>query len=57
MINLCHNLLPFERVQAIPADFDKIFKPKPVTERVTEVKVAPMITIKSTGSTIVFRVL
>ena len=57
MINLCNILLPNDRVQAIPADIGKIIKPTPVTDKVIEVDVAPMITILSTDSNIVFRVL
>ena len=57
MISLCNNLLPNDRVQAIQADIGKIIKPTPVIDRVIEVVVAPMITILSTDSNIVFRVL
>ena len=57
MNNLCNILLPNDRVHAIPADIGKIIKPIPVTDRVIEVDVAPMITILSTDSNIVFRVL
>ena len=57
MINLCNILLPNDRVQAKPADFGKIIKPTPVIDRVIEVDVAPMITILSTDSNIVFKVL
>ena len=57
MVNLCNTLLLFDRVQAIPADIGKKFKPKPVFDRVREVEVAPMIKIESTDSNIVFRVL
>ena len=57
MINLCNILLPSDRVQAIPADIGKIIKPTPVTDRVIEVDVAPMIIILSTDSNNVFRVL
>ena len=45
------------RVQAIPADIGKNFKPTQVIGRVIEVDVAPMITILSTDSNIVFKVL
>ena len=55
MINLCKTLLRNDRVHAIPADFDKIIKPIPVIHRVIEVDVAPMITIVSIDSKIVFR--
>ena len=57
MINLCNTLLPIDRVQAKPADIGKVIKPIPVIDRVIEVDVAPMITILSTDSNIVFRVL
>ena len=57
MINLCNTLLPNDKVQAIPADIGKINKPTPVFDRVIEVDVAPMITILSNDSNIVFRVL
>ena len=57
MINLCIILLPNDRPQAIPADIGKIIKPIPVIDRVIEVEVAAMITIQSTDSNIVFRVL
>ena len=57
MINLCNILLPNDKVQATPADIGKMIKPTPVIERVIEVDVAPMITILSTDSSTVFRVL
>ena len=57
MTNLCNTLLPKDRVQAIPADIRQIIKPKPVIDRVIEVDVAPMITILSTDSNIVLKVL
>ena len=57
MINLFNTLLPNDKVQAIPADIDKIIKPTPVIDRVIEVDVAPMITIESTDSNIVSKVL
>ena len=56
MINLCNTLLSNDRVQAIPADMGKIIKPTPVTDKVIEVDVAPMITILSKDSNIVFEV-
>ena len=55
MINLCNFLLPNDRVQAIPAEIGKKVEPTPVIDRVKEV--APMITIESTASKTVFRVL
>ena len=57
MINLCNILLSKDRVQAIPADIGKIIKPIPVIDRLIEVDDAPMMTILSTDSIIVFRVL
>ena len=57
MINSCNTLLPKDRPQAIPADIGRIIKPIPVIDSVIEVNVAPMITILSTDSNIVFRVL
>ena len=57
MINLCNTLLPNDKPQSIPADIGKTIKPIPVTDRVIEVDVAPMITILSTDSKIVFKVL
>ena len=53
MINLCNNLLPNDRVQAIPADIGKLVNPKPVIDKDMEVDVAVMITIESTDSNIV----
>ena len=57
MINLCNILLPNDRVQAIPADIGSIINPTPVNDRVIEVDVAAMITILSTDSNTVFKVL
>ena len=57
MTNICNTLLPNDKVQAIPADIGKIIKPIAVIDRVIKVDVAPMITILSTDSNIVFRVL
>ena len=57
MIILCNTLLPNDKVQAIPADIGKIIKPTPVTEKVIEVDVTPMIMNQSTDSNTVFRVL
>ena len=57
MINLCKTLLLNDRAQAIPADIGKIIRPTPVIDRVIEVDVAPMLTIESIDSNIVFRVL
>ena len=57
MINLCNILLPNGKPQAIPADIGKTIKPIPVTDRVIEVDVAPMITILSRDSNTVFKIL
>ena len=54
---MCNTLLPNDIVQAIPADIGKRIKPTPVTDKVNEVEVAPMITIEFTDSNIVFNVL
>ena len=56
MINLCKILLPKDIPQAIPVDIGKTIKPIPVIDRVIDVDVAPMITILSTDSNIVFKV-
>ena len=56
MINLCNSLLRSYKLQAIPADMGKTINPIPVIDRVIEVDVAPMITMLSTDSNIVFRV-
>ena len=50
-------MLPTVRVQAFLADIGKMIKPIPVIDRVIEVDVAPIITIVSTDSNNVFRVL
>ena len=57
MVNLCNILLHNDEVQANAADVGKIVKTTPVTDKVIEFDVAPMITIASTYSNIVFRVL
>ena len=57
MINLCITLLPNGRVHAIPADIGKIIKPIPIFDKVIEFDVAPLITIVSTDSNNLFRVL
>ena len=57
MINLCNTLLPNDRVQVTPADTGKMINPTPIIDRVNDVDVAAMITILSTDSNIVFRVL
>ena len=57
MINLCNILLPNDKPQAIPADIGNTIKPIPVTDSVIEVEVAAMITILSTDSNTVFKIL
>ena len=57
MINLCKTLLPKDIPQATPADIGKTIKPIPITDKVIDADVAPMITILSTDSNTVFRVL
>ena len=57
MIILYNTLLSIDRVQAIPADIGKIINPTPVIDKDIEVDDAAMITIQSTDSNIVFRVL
>ena len=57
MINLCNILLPKDRPQAIAAVIGRITNPKHVTDSVIEVEVAAMITILSTDSNTVFKVL
>ena len=56
MIILCNALLPNDKVQIIPVGIGKKTNPKPVTDKVIEVEVAPMITIESTDSKTVSRV-
>ena len=57
MINLCNTLLPNDRVHAIPADIGETIRTIPVKDRLIEVDIAPIITIESTDSDIVFIVL
>ena len=57
MIFLCVILLPNDRVHAILAAIGKITKPTPVTDKIFEVDVAPMITFESIDYNFVFRVL
>ena len=57
MINLCKILLPNYKEQAISADIGKIIRPIPVIDKDNEVEIAPMITILSTDSNTVFKVL
>ena len=56
MIILWDTLLPNDGVHGIPADIGKTIKPVPVINKVVEVDGAPVITIVSTDSKIVFRV-
>ena len=57
MINLCNTLLPNDRIHAIPADIGRTIKPIQLIDTVMEVDVAPILTIVSTDSNIVFSVL
>ena len=57
MIIFCNTLLPIDRVHANPADIGKIIRPVPVIDRVIKVDVAAIVTIVSTDSNFVFRVL
>ena len=57
MIKLCNTFSPNDEPHAILANFGKIFKPILVIDKVIEVGVAPKITIVSTDSKIVSRVL
>ena len=57
MIILCNTLLPNDKVYAIPDLIGKTIKPIPVIDIVFEVDVAPIITIVSTDSKNVVRVL
>ena len=57
MIIFRNTLLPNDRVHAIPAHIGKTIKPIPLIDRVIEVDVVPIITIVSTDSHLVFRVL
>ena len=51
----CITLLHNDRVHTVPADIGKTIEPTiPVIDRVIEVDVAPLITIVSSGSKIVF---
>ena len=56
MIILCNTLLPNDRMHTNPADIGERIKLIPVVDRVIEVDFAPMRTIESTDSNIVFRV-
>ena len=57
MIVLCNILLPNDRVHAMPAEIGKINEPTPTIDKLIEVDVAPIITIVSADSKIVFWVL
>ena len=54
---LLYFFLPNDRVHALLADIGKKIKAKPVFDKIIEVDAAPRITIVSTGSNFVFRVL
>ena len=56
MIILCNTLLPNDRAHAITTDIGKLITPIPVFHGVIEVDVAPIKTILSIDSNIVFRV-
>ena len=56
MIHLCITLLPNDRGQAMLVDIGIIIKPTPVTDKVIEVDVSPIIMIDSTDSNNVFGV-
>ena len=57
MFILCNTLLPKDKAETLPADFDKTIEPIPVLDRNIEVDVAPIRLVASTDSNIVFRVL
>ena len=57
IVILCIILLTNDKALTIPADIGKKIKPIPVIYKVIEVDVAPMITILSTDSIIVFKIL
>ena len=52
-----NNLLPNDKLQAMPADIGSGINPKPVVDKHIEVDVAPKITIPPTDFKIVIRVL
>ena len=52
MITLCITLLPNNKVHAIPAEIGKTIKPIPVTKKVIEVDVLPIISIESSDSNV-----
>ena len=56
MVILCHNLLPYNRVHASPADIGETMKPITVFDGFVEVDVARIISIVSDFN-IVFRIL
>ena len=57
MIILCNPLLPNDKAHAIPAEIGTTIKPTPVTYKVTDVVVAPIMTTVSTDSSIEVSVL
>ena len=48
-IILSETLLPYDRAQAIPAENGNTSKPKPVTDKITDVVIAPIMTTVSIG--------
>ena len=56
MTILCNTFSPNDKAQAVLAAIDKIIKPKLIIDKVIEFDVAPIITIESTASNIVFRI-
>ena len=57
MANVCNTLLPSDKVHEILAEIGEIVNPTPVTDRVIENEVAPIMTTESTHSKLVFKVL
>ena len=57
MINLCNTLLANDRAHATPAEIGTTINPTPVTDNVTDVVVVAIVTIVSTDSNFVLRVL
>ena len=55
MIMLGNTLLQYDRVHAVPAEIGKASRPVPVFDKVKEGDAAPILTIVSTDSNIVFR--
>ena len=55
MMTLCNTLSTSDKVQPIPADFGTTINPTPVTDNVTDVVVALIISTVSTDSNIEVR--